>query len=235
MYTFCQLKSLEVRVITDIVRDEPVTKMVILASSGRHRALYAITNFKDREIFITGGEILTGVTNSVLCFDLASLKIRCGIAKMNVKRMLHSGTTMGDNVYAIGGKNGSGYLSSIEMINGYDQLQWLLIRPETKDSLFAARAISLVFPISDSEILICGGRSRISEARSDILVFNTNTCTISKLGQTPFPFRSDNQVHILNKNGKVLALVMDKMEKGACLIEFNKASRRFRVAAEGLD
>ena len=73
-------------------------------------------------------------------------------------RFMHSCCTLGDIIYAVGGRDPRGHpLSEIEMISGSNPVEWTLI--EIQHSIQRVRP--LVAPIGPDQILIFGCGERL--------------------------------------------------------------------------
>ena len=118
------------------------------------------------------------------------------IADLNIKRYLHSSTTMGKHVYVFCGKESSS--THIKTIESYDISQpsssanWTQII--LSKEMLTPRELPILGVLSDSEILIAGGRGvahnlpSLSEKVTtlcDVLVFNTREQTIRSVSNAP--------------------------------------------------
>ena len=80
----------------------------LIASVNQERGDFAIANYKDKVIYITGGELEIGLTKSVLTFCLDQHIFLTNTAPMKLARMQHSSASIGNIVAVFGGFTNSG-------------------------------------------------------------------------------------------------------------------------------
>ena len=117
-----------------------------------NREGFAIANFKNRLIYISGGHA-DFAQESVMTFNLRSNKF-CDIAPLNYARQGHSSIAHMNQIFVIGGKQNFGIQSSIEMLDTcWHKEAWVIINTETSIS----DHITLLCPaVSTDQIIIIG-------------------------------------------------------------------------------
>ena len=129
----------------------PVKRLI---AYGEKRINFSIAAHKNMHVYITGGNMEGYITYTAVCFSLATHTLSI-IKPMDHHRQSHGSITIADNLYVIGGYDGSIYLDSIEVLNLTKRwYTWeTLITPS-----FTSRSDALVTKLNSNQLLICGGR-----------------------------------------------------------------------------
>ena len=172
-----------------------ISNKIKLASVSHRRSGFALANYQDSAIYITGGLVpCGGPTDSVLKFKLISNTFS-EVCSLNVARLDHSSTSVGNIVAVFGGRTRSTYLdASIEVLDVTCMPQprtWQMVTSRA----FTARMLPLVCPLNRSQIVISGGADD-RHLLNDILVFDTTTNLVKKVAKAPFRFNCLNQTYI---------------------------------------
>ena len=151
----------------------------------------ALTNFKDKFVFIIGGGY---DSRGVLRYDFDQ-NIVNQMPKLNRVRRFASACSLGDAIYVYGGMNPekkeSSFVSSIEMLTncGASEYQptkpWVLMKLPNANGVNFPMTRGIFMPINSHEIAIIGRRGYTSEDYLFSCVFDTRAGTF----KSSFPKR----------------------------------------------
>ena len=121
----------------------------------------------------------------MLRLDLASKKLT-ELPMLNMVRYSHS-STIADNTLAVfAGHSGHELLSTIEIINLKGMNAWRNLASE----VLSPRMNPVVCTVGPRLVLVSGGSNRVGELLTDVMLFDTESCSLRKLFDAEVPFES---------------------------------------------
>ena len=133
------------------------------------RTRFALCNFKNTQVFASGGNYSDLVGRYEIADDVWQ-----EMPRLMVARCGHSSCAIGDSVYVLCGRTEHDFLNSIERLDTSDlQAGWQLMQLSVGS--LRPRDQSVCCALSLNEIVILGGRTTHDALLNDVVVFNTNT------------------------------------------------------------